>query len=180
MIPKQFAAVRIELVCTVGLITSDNEYPFSTVGKARAENVARKPDPQIPDLFDFVDNCLKVGPLMGAEEARHIFKDNPPRSALSNKPRKLVEETASRSAKSVSPRVRGAEVLARPPGRPEISFRDVFRFEGLDVAMKGHLRPMTFEDGLTIGVDLAVKLRVKTREACLCHNDFHSPREPGT
>jgi len=56
MIPKQFAAVRIELVYKVGLMTSDKEDSFTVVGKARAEKVARKPDPQIPDLFELVDN----------------------------------------------------------------------------------------------------------------------------
>lgn len=160
MIPKQLAAVRIEVVCTVGPITSDNEYSLSTVGKARAENVARKPDPQIPDLFELVDNCLKVGPVMGAEEARHIFKDNPPRSTLSNKLRKGVEETASRSAKTVSSGVRRAEVLAGPPCRPEISFRDGRRVEGRDVAMKRYLRPVPFQDVLAVRVDLAMKRRL--------------------
>lgn len=97
MIPKQFAAVRIEVVCTVGLKRSDKEYSLSTVGQARAEKVARKPDPHIPDLFELVDNCLKSGPLIGAEQARDILKDNPLWSALSSKARKVEEETASRS-----------------------------------------------------------------------------------
>jgi hypothetical protein len=56
MIPKQFAAVRIELVCTIRSITSDEEDPFSIVGDARIEKVARKPDPQIPERFQLVDN----------------------------------------------------------------------------------------------------------------------------
>jgi hypothetical protein len=56
IIPKQFAAVRIELIGKFRSIRADKEYPFTVVGKTRAESVTREPNPQIPDLFKFVDN----------------------------------------------------------------------------------------------------------------------------
>jgi hypothetical protein len=95
MIPKQLAAVRIELVTTVGLITRDNEDSLPVVGQARAEQVARKPYPQIPERFEFVGNSLKRGPIVGAEEALHIFQDKPARFAFCSKLRKFEEEAAS-------------------------------------------------------------------------------------
>jgi hypothetical protein len=49
------------------------------LGDAEAEKVAREPYPQIPDLFELVDNSLKVAAFVGAEEAGHIFKDKPAR-----------------------------------------------------------------------------------------------------
>lgn len=45
IIPKQFAAIRIELMGKRRSIRSDNEYSFTVVGKARAETVTRKPYP---------------------------------------------------------------------------------------------------------------------------------------
>jgi len=54
--PKQFAAVRIELIGKWRSIRSDKEYSFTVVGQTRVESVTRKPDPHIPDFFELVDN----------------------------------------------------------------------------------------------------------------------------
>jgi hypothetical protein len=118
MIPKQLAAVSKELVYSVGLIRSNKEYAIPVVGQARVSKVARKPDPQIPDLFEFVDNSLKSGSFVCTEEARHIFKHNPFRRSSSRKFRKVEEKSASLSFEPFSLCVGVADVLARPTGRP--------------------------------------------------------------
>jgi hypothetical protein len=56
MIPKQFAAVRIEVMGKRRSIRADKEDSFAVLREARAESVTRKPYPHIPDLFEFVDN----------------------------------------------------------------------------------------------------------------------------
>ena len=133
--PKQFAAVRIELVRTVGLMTCDKEYAFPMLGNARVEKVARKPYPHIPDLFELVGNALKSGPPICAEEARHIFEHKPFRSAFFRKAYKVEEKPTSLTFQAGSGGIGVAEVLAGPSTCPEISVRDGLRFEGLDVAM---------------------------------------------
>jgi len=79
MIPKQFAAVSIELVGKFRSISSDKENSFSILGVAEAAKVAREPYPQIPDRFELVDNSLKVAAFVCGQEPGHIFKDNPAR-----------------------------------------------------------------------------------------------------
>jgi hypothetical protein len=91
IIPKQFAAVRIELMGKQRSIRSDKENSFTVVGKTRAESVTREPYPHIPDLFEFVDNCLKRGASVRAEETRNIFQDNPCWSNFSSQCRKGEE-----------------------------------------------------------------------------------------
>ena len=55
-IPRQFVAVNKEPMGTVGLMTCDKEQSIPVVGKARIGDVARKPPPQIPILFEPLDN----------------------------------------------------------------------------------------------------------------------------
>jgi hypothetical protein len=112
--PKQFAAVRIEFVDTIGLITCDNEYPFSALRMARVEKVARKPYPHIPDRFELVGNSLKRGPAICAEEARHIFKHEPFRFAFFCKANKVEEKPTSRTTQSFPIGVGVTEVLTWP------------------------------------------------------------------
>jgi hypothetical protein len=118
MIPKQLAAVSKEVVYSVGLIRSNKEYAIPVVGQARASKVARKPNPQIPDLFEFVDNSLKSGSFVRAEEARDIFEHKPFRRKSSSKLRKDEEKSAAFSREALPLRVRAADVLAWPSGCP--------------------------------------------------------------
>lgn len=134
-IPEAFAAVRKELIGGLRSITSDKEYSLSVVGQTRIESVARKPAPQIPNLFKLVDNCFKRGPSFCAEEADDILQDKPSRPCRSSESCKVVEETTSFTLETFPVGVRVAEVLARPAGRPDFRLRDCFGVEGRDVAM---------------------------------------------
>src|SRR5262249_12894626 len=91
------------------------------------------------------------------EDARDIFQDKPAWANLSSKFSKPKEQTASVAAEPFSLRVRVTDVLAWPSGGPKVSFRDACRFECGNVAIKWHLRPVSFEDPLPIGVDFAVE-----------------------
>jgi hypothetical protein len=159
IIPKQFAAVRIELMGKRRSIRSDKENSFAIVGKARAESVTRKPDAQIPDLFEVVDNWLKGRPSVWTEEARDIFHDNPWRSNFSSKVCKRKKQSASSAVDAFSLSVSMADILAGPTASPELRFGNVFCFERRDIVMKWDLRPMPFQNTLTIWVDFTMKYR---------------------
>jgi hypothetical protein len=81
-IPRQFVAVNKELIGTIGLVTCDKENSIPVVGKARIDEVTRKPSPQIPIRFEAVGNCLKSGSFVRREETRHVLHDDPSRMNL--------------------------------------------------------------------------------------------------
>ena len=56
-----------------------------------------------------------------------------------------------------------AEVLAWPSCRPEISLRDGFRSERLDVVMKRYLWPVSFENCLAMGINFTVEGGLQSR-----------------
>jgi hypothetical protein len=55
--------------------------------------------------------------------------------------------------------IRMADVLARPAARPDFSRRDVLGFESGNIAMKWNLRPMPFQNPLTVGVNFTMERR---------------------
>lgn len=162
-IPVVAAAVRKELIGGFGSITCDNENTFSVVGQTRIESVAREPPPQIPDLFELVDNCLKRAPFFCAEEPDNILQDKPSRPCFRSKFDKVVEEAASLPFETLPVRVRVAEILAGPASCPDFTRRDVFGFERCDVVMEGNLWPVPSKYLLAMWVNFAMEYRFHAR-----------------
>jgi len=129
------------------------------LGDSEVFAVKYTPSHAIPELGQSPEDHCEISSLVGREETRNVFEENNSGATVFNQSRKLVKESRLLPFKpSPRPHSRQRDILARESSCPHIGKRETCSgLDFLDVFVRGEVRPVRFEYGSAVRVDLALE-----------------------